>query len=312
MSVARDAVVAAYLAFLGRKPESDAVVESYLHLTHEELLQIFLTSNEYRRRAGLFARSLDWPPMHVDIHANPTELAAMIAHVERTWHNLGTTEPHWSVLSQPEYRADLISDTKSQFLETGRHEAQRMLNYALRAKVDFHRGSCLELGCGLGRVTAWLAGIFESVRAVDVSASHLRGLETTLQDQSIRNVQPTLITQLAELKSYSGYDAFFSVIVLQHNPPPVMADLLRSALEGLSSGGIAYFQVPTYSLGYEFSVVNYLGNMNNKREIEMHVLPQPTVFAILDECNCNILEIREDAYTGEVDGVSNTFFAQKR
>ena len=33
------------------------------------------------------------------------------------------------------------------------------------------------------------------------------------------------------------YDVFFSRIVLQHNPPPLMAAVLRSALAGLRPGG---------------------------------------------------------------------------
>jgi hypothetical protein len=42
----------------------------------------------------------------------------------------------------------------------------------------------------------------------------------------------------------------FSVITLQHNPPPIMAWLLSQLLGCLNPGGVAYLQIPSYRSGY--------------------------------------------------------------
>jgi hypothetical protein len=36
-----------------------------------------------------------------------------------------------------------------------------------------------------------------------------------------------------------------------------------------------------------------------------------TVIKIIYDCDCKLLEVREDAWTGDVNGVSNTFLVQK-
>ena len=47
-------------------------------------------------------------------------------------------------------------------------------------------------------------------------------------------------------------------------------------------------------------------------QMEMHVLPQRFIFEVAAECDCLVLEVQPDNYTGIADGVSNTFLLQKR
>ena len=69
-------------------------------------------------------------------------------------------------------------------------------------------------------------------------------------------------------------DLVYSVIVLQHNPPPVIHMLVRAFLKALNPGGVAYFQVPTYRVGYRFSPGEYLENEGKTHAMmEMHVIP---------------------------------------
>lgn len=105
---------------------------------------------------------------------------------------------------------------------------------------------------------------------------------------------------------------FFSMIVLQHNPPPLIAYILMQVLTNLAPGGLALFQVPTYQLGYSFRVEDYLNQpIGEEPEIEMHVLPQGEILKIVYATGCRLVEIREDGFTGDPEGVSNTFFVQK-
>jgi SAM-dependent methyltransferase len=105
------------------------------------------------------------------------------------------------------------------------------------------------------------------------------------------------------------FDLWFSHIVLQHNPPPVIANVLRRMFSMLAPGGVAIFQVPTYSPGYRFNAEVYLAEPRQKN-IEMHCLPQPVVFKLAAQAGCIPLEVREDLAMG-YPWISNIFVFRK-
>jgi hypothetical protein len=88
---------------------------------------------------------------------------------------------------------------------------------------------------------------------------------------------------------------WYSRLVLQHNPPPVIAHLLRLAFAGLAPGGLAVFQVPTYRVGYAFDTAAYLA-AEGEPKMEMHVLPQRAVFALAREAGLEVLELLDDSH----------------
>ncbi|MFN3706217.1 MAG: hypothetical protein ACK4WM_09540, partial [Thermoflexales bacterium] len=78
---------------------------------------------------------------------------------------------------------------------------------------------------------------------------------------------------------------------------------------------LAFFQLQTYIEGYSFVARDYLRSVQGRREpqIEGHVLPQASVFEIVAERNCRVLEVLDDAFTGYKGGtLSNTFLVRKR
>ena len=58
---------------------------------------------------------------------------------------------------------------------------------------------------------------------------------------------------------------------------------------------MAYFQLPTYRLGYRFDATEYLASQPRLGDVEMHVLPQPALHALIGECGCRVVEMREDS-----------------
>ena len=52
-----------------------------------------------------------------------------------------------------------------------------------------------------------------------------------------------------EMVNLERVDLVYSLIVLQHNPPPVIRLIVRAFLKALNPGGVAYFQVPTTVAG---------------------------------------------------------------
>jgi SAM-dependent methyltransferase len=275
------------------------------------------TDTQLDRSLTAAARSeppaLNWPPIRVELDADANALLAMHAHVNQTWSRLGSVEPYWSVLTHPEYRTEAFSAHAEQFFESGKSGIEDFRAFALRSGLHLSANQvCFELGCGVGRLTAWLSPIFSRVIAADISANHLRLAETALDQRGIRNVSFLQLNKLNDLETVSGFDVFFSVIVLQHNPPPIIAYMLRTILGRLNANGLGYFQVPTYSRNYDFRMDKYLSEIQHGQNMEMHVLPQQHVLDIIYECDCKLLEIREDGWTGQQDGISNTLLIQKK
>jgi hypothetical protein len=90
-----------------------------------------------------------------------------------------------------------------------------------------------------------------------------------------------------------------------------MRDLIAAALASLNEEGFAIFQVPTYGWGYKFSIDDYL-RVNSPQDMEMHCIPQQTVFSLIAAAGCEALEVREDDAVGWSRGwISNTFVIRK-
>lgn len=76
---------------------------------------------------------------------------------------------------------------------------------------------------------------------------------------------------------------------------------------------MAYFQVPTYAAAYRFFIGDYLARGLDAGHIEMHHLPQREAFRIARDAGCDVLEVREDDWTGRRHiEISNTFLLQRR
>jgi len=130
-----------------------------------------------------------------------------------------------------------------------------------------------------------------------------------LKKQEISNVRFRQLTSIDDLENFPKVDLIYSVIVLQHNPPPIIHRVIVQFLKALNPGGIAFFQLPTYKEGYRFLLEEYLGKEFMQEEMEMHALPQSAVFEIVREENGKLLEVVEDFSTSW--GLSNTFLVQK-
>ena len=84
---------------------------------------------------------------------------------------------------------------------------------------------------------------FEKVIGLDVSPGHLRIAEELLRSSNANNVNLRLLSNLQDIQSFlEPYDFFYSIIVLQHNPPPVIKRILELALARLERGGAFLFQ----------------------------------------------------------------------
>ena len=316
-------VILAYRLFLGRDPESQDVVNNLCQTVHDitQLREVFMQSPEFVegmskalgqevtvRRRHPFTNSFT----PVEVSVSDDMMARMFVRIQEQWSLLGVSEPFWSVVTQPQYYRDQFEANKAQFNFSGDGLCYLFLSALRRNDINPNEiHSVFELGCGTGRITAYLAKQFNRVIAGDISLPHLDLAKTYLATEAIGNVELVHLHNMQAFYNLPKVDAIFTVITLQHNPPPVSAWILRNLLNALNPGGVAYFQMPSYKNGYLFEAERYL-NTPPPSTFEMHFLPQKDIFRIIAESNCHCLEIREDGMVGNDDQMlSNTFLVQK-
>jgi SAM-dependent methyltransferase len=312
--ITTEAITWAYRLLLDREPESAQAITLKEGLRNtEELRREFMRSDEFRKKNALLFHLTGYEPlMQIEDAYSDAELAKVFSHVQDTWQHLGETEPHWSVLTSDEFRAGNIKASIAKFYASGKHGVARLLMTLDRNRID-HRGfqTCLEYGCGLGRVTRWLATEFPVVLGYEISKAHLRRAKEYLGEEGVRNVTFHHIKVIDDILNLSKVDLIYSVLVLQHNPPPLIELIIVQLIRALNKGGVALFQVPTYRRGYSFSLKKYLSSRPAQGTVEMHVLPQRAIFEIVTREGAQVIEVFEDSSTGDFPGISNSFLVQK-
>jgi SAM-dependent methyltransferase len=315
-------VIMAYRLFLGREPENREVVEGKVNglPTLAALRLEFLNSAEFREVIQLAparedhpgCKPLDWPAAKVEVEVSSEILQRMIRRIQSEFLEMGASEPHWSVLTSDRFLAANLAQNEAQFFDSGRESVDDMFAAAARSGLDLPTdGACFELGCGVGRSTIWLARRFGQVIGADVSHHHLSIARQSANNAGLANVTLVSISDITEFAALPDFDLFFSLIVLQHNPPPLMAHILETILSRLTPGGVAYFQIPSHLTSYRFRAVEYLETPPMVGNAEVHCLPQPVLFNIINRAGCDIVEIREDGSLGP-NAISHRVLLSKR
>jgi SAM-dependent methyltransferase len=318
----KQVVTALYRTLLRREPDPLGL-ESHSENSNtfglEHTMAEFLRSPEFYEVAGStpgFVNLNFRGPMSVQASCSREELEALWNHISEVWNHLGSTDPLWSVLTNGRYRVSNSPDASAidDFYEGGQVDKNYLMAALSRngfEPADFD--TLAEYGCGVGRTTSWLAPAFRNIKAFDISAPHLNLARNYLASVGQSNVDFVHVSGPADLEKLQGIDLFFSLIVLQHNPPPIILDVLRQAFTGLSAGGVAVFQVPTHSETYRFALSEYWRDVAVKKEMEIHFLPQRAVLDVAENCGLRALEVRPDHCVGHFhDWMSNTFVLQKR
>lgn len=161
--------------------------------------------------------------------------------MQRTWDELGRTDPLWAVLSWPDKRGgrwDL-----DEFLATGVREIDEMLSAVEALGIAPTLGHALDFGCGVGRLTQPLAARFERATGVDIAPSMIeRAQSLNKHGDRCRYV----LNQRGDLSLFADdtFDLVYSNITLQHMPPRLMRTYLAEFVRVLTTDGVCVFQLP--------------------------------------------------------------------
>jgi SAM-dependent methyltransferase len=144
--------------------------------------------------------------------------------------------------------AAAASDRVEQYVGDPATARQELDSLFSRLDGDPHGGTCVEVGCGFGRMTGLLAGRFDRVLAVDVSP---RMLALARSNVTSSNVEFVLVPGAGLEPLEDGVaDVVLCYLVLQHLPSrAVVASYLREFARVLAAAGRAFVQLPVLGPG---------------------------------------------------------------
>lgn len=314
-------VHAAYRMLLGRPPEGgeDGIrrhIESSGSLS--SLRRRFMSSPEFLKAnfrilaPEIIGRSHVAAKNKIEIEVPSYKLARLFDHIQKVWSRLGDDEPHYSVLSSPKFKSINLGTSERDFYESGSAEVDGVLRRLQDLGISPDRsGRAMEFGCGVGRVTRFLANVFDALTAYDISRPHLAYARRYLDQEKITNTTLKWVENPESL-DIPEHGFFYSRIVFQHNPPPMTKHFLAQIMEQLSPRGIAVFQIITAIQGYAFHTDRYLDEMEGLDGPELHAFPLQDIFASMADHGVFPVDVSRDSSVTGFDKVSTMIIAQKR
>lgn len=165
-----------------------------------------------------------------------------MADSDRDWRRWSETEPYFGVLADPRFRMASIEANRDAFFELGRAGVEERLAAAERHFGAFERRRALDFGCGVGRQTLPLAGLFGEVTGLDIAPAILAEARRNAQAMAIGNCRFALSDDsLSEANGH--YDFIISSLVLQHIPVRRGLAIVRQLLGRVADGGVAALHV---------------------------------------------------------------------
>ena len=172
---------------------------------------------------------------------NPEELQPVLERMRRQWNERAVQDAQYYVCTGVANGDDFDASGRVNYEQIVRP----FLPVLLRGRSP---GECrvLEIGCGLGRMTACFAQEFQEVHALDVSPEMIARARERLRACSNVVLHPGSGMDLHGLPD--GYfDLAFSFLVFQHIPSrDVIKSYVREAARVLRPGGAFHFQVNGY------------------------------------------------------------------
>ncbi len=261
---------------------------------------------------GIAKVALTAPCLAIETQVDADTAARLLMLVRRKWHQMGVERPHWSVTAKDEFPPDRAAGNRAAFDATGEADLAMILATLARAGLALEQfPHVLDFGCGVGRISFPLAERCAVVTGCDVSEAHLQVARDEAARRGFSDMRFTLL-DAPDFGMTAPFDFWFSHLVLQHNPPPIMAMMLRRMFAMLSPGGVSLFQIPTYVRGYGFDAAAYLA-APPRDLMEVHLPAQYDVLALAREAGCDVLEIREESSVWPPsEAISNMMLFQKR
>src|SRR4051812_6828844 len=99
----------------------------------------------------------------------PGASTVMPRDTDADWRAIGTTQPYWGVITQPQYRTENLTPTGMEaFYLSGIVDIADIARRIEAATGQKPRGRALDFGCGAGRLAEAMCAYVDSVTGFDV------------------------------------------------------------------------------------------------------------------------------------------------
>lgn len=235
-----------------------------------------------------------------------------LTRLKKNWEELGQQDPMWAILSDPSKKGRKWDPVA--FFKTGEGDINRLLAEITAVGFPLRKGTALDFGCGLGRLTQALCGHFDKCYGVDISSTMLAEAN---RYNRFGAACEYVLNSASDLSCFAGdtFDFIYSHLVLQHIPPEAGIQYVTDFVRVLRTGGLLIFQAPSEQRSIEHQPVmtsagaepvapaveepsepsatspNLYENM--EKLIDMHALPRAEVVSAVEKAGGQILQVQE-------------------
>lgn len=214
---------------------------------------------------------------------------------DQDWQKWGETDPYFGVLTVDRFRSDAIGENRDEFFATGESDVDTILERYTRCFGQMARGSVLDFGCGVGRLTLAFARRFEHAVGLDIAPAMLAEARVNAGRLGIDKAE-FAISDDALSAAPGQYDFVNSLIVLQHIPTARGLPIIARLLDKVKPGGGCMLHIAverrttgwqrlSYLIRHHIPLGNVLLNVAKGKSprtlpMQMNEYPVPAVLAL--------------------------------
>lgn len=155
--------------------------------------------------------------------------------LKEDWERAASSENYRNSIAQGFLR-------EKSFKRIGESQTKAILGFLGKYDISIDNKRVVEIGCGAGRITEFLAKKAEFIYATDISMGMLKRFRERLGD--IPNVALICSGDFSVIPDSSA-DIILSFLVFQHIPEILVKALLKDSIRVLKPGGHLVFQLST-------------------------------------------------------------------
>ena len=222
--------------------------------------------------------------------------------LKQEWDQFGKVNPQWAVLNKKGKKLNL-----EEFFKTGEVEIGKIMTHFTKKRHIVGNHTCLDFGCGMGRLTQGLAPYFKKVYGVDISPSMIK---LSKQHNKYPKKCEFILNNVDNLSIFKNntFDFIYTSIVLQHMEPQYFLKYIKEFLRILKPNGILLFQLPSkrkisWQTLIEIIFPKFITHFAIKKVygaiMEMYTFDKNKMVNFLHKNNGKILEITKDNSAGK-------------
>jgi ubiquinone/menaquinone biosynthesis C-methylase UbiE len=208
---------------------------------------------------------------------NDSDIPDKLGSVVANWEKFAKSDPLWAILSKPGTKGNKWN--VDAFFETGRTEIAGVMKQVNEFLPTLSKRRALDFGCGVGRLSRALAGIFNETYGVDISPTMIDLARKFNKDY--HNCEFCL-NQRNDLSKFDSnqFDLIYSSLTLQHMSPDYSSKYIQEFMRLVGAKGIVIFQLPCRRID---SKVQRLKTLTVKVAKEFLQSPSMEMFAVSRE-----------------------------